>query len=109
MSPRLVALARRWEGRSCAEITESATVAAKPKRADLNCSRNVLDDNVHLQNVDATGNDIGGDEHLGATSLEIVHDGITLRWIQLAMKRGDSMTFRRHASSDLVGLLAPLQ
>ena len=39
----------------------------------------VVHHHVHLRDIDTTGNDVRGDQHLVLTVAEAVHDGVTIR------------------------------
>lgn len=57
----------------------------------------VVNDHIDLEDIDASCNDIGGDEDFFATLTEVVDDGITLGSIFRTMKRGDLVAFCNHA------------
>jgi hypothetical protein len=63
----------------------------------------IVDDHVDLEDIDATGDDVGGDEDLFASLAETVDDGIAVFSVLGAMERGDLVSFCDHALSDTIG------
>lgn len=69
----------------------------------------VVDDHVDLRNVDTTRDDVRGDEDLGLALPERLHDGVSLRGLELAMQRDDLVALGRHPSGNLVGGVSSLR
>lgn len=68
----------------------------------------VVDDHVDLKDVDSPRDNVRRDEDLGLAVPERLHHRVALARLELAVERGDLVSFRRHASGDLVGGVASL-
>jgi hypothetical protein len=63
----------------------------------------VVDDHSDCLNVDASSQDVGGDQDLGFSSAELVEDGVTLSTIEGTRERSDLVTVGGHATLDFCG------
>ena len=62
----------------------------------------VIDNHVDLRDVDASGDDVGSDEHLGLSVSEAIENVITVTIHLFAVKCGDRVTFGRESVGDSV-------
>lgn len=62
----------------------------------------VVDDQCHLKNINASCDNVGGDEHLAVSVSETIHNCITFSWLKLSVKRHNGVTFLCHASSNSI-------
>ena len=46
----------------------------------------IVDDGVHIRNIDAAGGHIGGNQHIDLAGLKALHDAVAFRLAQIAMQ-----------------------
>lgn len=73
-------------------VSPAATIVALVEERQI-----VVHDHVHLQDVDATRDDVRRDQHLLSTLAEAVDDGIALRRVFRTVQRRDLVALCSHA------------
>lgn len=68
----------------------------------------IVDDETDLEHVDASGQDIGGDQNLVFTTAEIIHSAVAHFRVHGAVKGTDGMTQFSHAARDFFGRVSML-
>ena len=68
----------------------------------------VVDDHVHLEDVDAACDDVRRDQHLLLALAEAVDDGVALLRVLGAVQRRDLVPLRCHPLRDAVGRVSML-
>ena len=61
-----------------------------------------VDDERHLEHVDAAGEDVGGDEHLARALAEALHDAVALVGEEVAVQRRHRVPFLLHVLRQVV-------
>ena len=114
VSEQVVALTVVHEGEGSASATEATSATNTVKISLIVCSTTgqvgnvVVDDHSDGLNINATGKNVGGDEHLCFAGAELVEDIISLSSVQGARKGSDLVTVGGHASLDLASGVATL-
>lgn len=114
VSEQVVALAVVHEGEGSASTTEATSATNAVQVSLIICctigqvGNVVVDDHSDGLNIDATGKNVGGDEHLCFAGTELVEDIISLSSVQGARKGGNFVAVGSHASLDLGGSVTTL-